>query len=97
MALVLQELDRRDPSFLERFIARKHGRRRRYVAQDRLELYPGRPDLAEDHYIELKPGWYAGTNYSRQAIERIIRLACDVASLSFDADLQIQLGRADAV
>jgi hypothetical protein len=97
MALVLQELDRRDPSFLERFIARKHGRRRRYVAQDRLELYPGRPDLAEDHYIELKPGWYVGTNYSRQAIERILRLACDVASLSFGADLQIQLGRADAV
>jgi predicted type IV restriction endonuclease len=97
MAQVLQELDRRDPFFLERFITRKHGRRRRYVAQHRLELYPGRPDLAEDHYVELKPGWYAGTNYSRQVIESIIRLACDVASLSFGSDLQIQLGRADAI
>jgi len=97
MTQLLQDLDRRDPSFLERFIARKHGRRRRYVAQDRLELYPSRPDLAADHYIELKPGWYMGTNYSRQGIERILRLACDVASLSFGADLQIQLGRADAV
>jgi predicted type IV restriction endonuclease len=97
LARVLQELDRRDPSFLQRFIARKHGRRRRYVAQDRLELYPSRPDLAADHYVELKPGWYAGTNYSRRAVESIIRLACDVASLSFGSDLQIQLGRVDAV
>lgn len=92
MIRVLQEFDRRDPTFLERFVSRKHGRKRRYVAIDRQDLYPGRPDLAEVHYAELKPGWYVGTNYSRQVIESIIRLACDVASLAFGSDVQVDLG-----
>ena len=92
MIRVLQEFDRRDPTFLERFVSRKHGRKRRYVSTDRLDLYPGRPDLAEVHYAELKPGWYAGTNYSRQVIESIILLACDVASVSFGSDIQMDLG-----
>lgn|SRR5574337_95297 len=92
MTRVLQEFDRRDASFLERFASRKHGRKRRYVATDRQDLYPGRPDLAEVHYAELKPGWYVGTNYSRQVIETIIRLACDVASVSLGSDIQVDLG-----
>ena len=92
MIRVLQEFDRRDGTFLERFVSRKHGRKRRYVATDRQDLYPGRPDLAEVHYAELKPGWYVGTNYSRQVIETTIRLACDVASVSFGSDIQVDLG-----
>jgi len=92
MIRVLQEFDRRDPTFLDRFVSRRHGRKRRYVSTNRLDLYPGRPDLAEVHYAELKPGWYAGTNYSRHVIESIIRLACDVASVSFGSDIQVDLG-----
>ena len=92
MVKILQEFDREDKFFLDRFSSRKHGRKRRYIARDRFELYPGRPDLANNYYDELKPGWYVGTNYSRQNIEDIIRMACDVASAGFGTDLQIELG-----
>jgi len=54
-------------------------------------LYPGRPDLVDNHHYELKPGWYVGTNYSRQNIADIIKMACDVASIGFGTDLQIEL------
>lgn len=50
-----------------------------------------RPDLADNHYYELKPGWYVGTNYSRQNIADIIRMACGVASVGFITDLIIKL------
>jgi len=46
----------RDPSFLERFAALpKHGRKRRYLARTREELYPGSPDLVGNAY-EVRPG-----------------------------------------
>lgn len=92
---VLQELLKRlaehDPSFLTRFIARKHGRRRRYVARDRTELYPGRPDLADLYAVEFVPGWWLGTNYSRRSISEIIDLACEVAGLVRN-QLELALG-----
>jgi hypothetical protein len=91
MVNILQEFDRMDTSFLDRFASRKHGRKRRFIARDRYELYPGRPDLADNHYYELKPGWYVGTNYSKQNIADIIRMACDVASIKFRTDLIIEL------
>ncbi len=92
MVKILQEFDRQDPSFLDRFASRKHGRKRRYIAKDRYELYPGRPDLAENHYFDLKSGWYVGTNYSKRRILHIIQIACDVASVDFGTDLQVELG-----
>lgn len=91
MVNILQEFDKQDPSFLDRFASRKHGRKRRYIARDRYELYPGRHDLADNHYYELKPGWYLGTNYSKHNIAEIIRMACDVASIGFGTDLKIDL------
>ncbi len=68
-----------DPQFLERFAARKHGKKRRYLARNRSELYPDRPDLVEIAAVELKPGWWMGTNYSRRDIQKIIDLAKEVA------------------
>jgi len=88
---VLRRLAKADQTFLERFTARKHGKKRRFVARDRAELYPGRPDLAE-YAVEFMPGWWMGTNYSKQAITEIIRLACEVAGVSFGTDLRIHLG-----
>ena len=90
---VLQALADRDPSFLERFAALpKHGRTRRYVGRSREELYPGRPDLARDHAIELRPGWWVGVNLSRPAIERVIEMACQVADLRYGIDVRVHLG-----
>ncbi len=82
---VLRRLARRDESFLRRFAARKHGRKRRYVAEERADLYPGRPDLVESHSVELVPGWWMGTNYSRRGIVEILELACEVAGLDLNS------------
>ena len=90
---VFEELAARDKSFLERFAARaRHGRTRRYVAREKSELYPGRPDLADEYSHQLQSGWWIGTNYHRQGITKIIQLASEVAGISFGTDLMINVG-----
>jgi len=69
-----------DAGFLEKFASRKHGKKRRYLAQDRKDLYPGRPDLAEAYSVEITPGWWLGTNYSRKNIDDILSLALEVVN-----------------
>lgn len=88
---VFEELSKLDLSFLQRFASRKHGRKRRYIARSREELYPGRPDLAE-HSKQLSSGWWVGTNYSKSNIKQIIQLACEVSGLQFGRDLTVNLG-----
>ena len=88
---VIKLLAKRDVNFLTRFAARKHGRSRRYIAQDRNELYPGRPDLSSLSE-EICTGWWVGTNYSKQNIRIILELACEVAGLTFGKNLIINLG-----
>jgi len=92
MIKLFQELDQRDGTFLERFAALpKHGKRRRFVARTREELYPGRQDLARDHAFELRPGWWIGTNYGVIQMNGIIEKACDVAGLRFGTDVKTRL------
>lgn len=79
MTKVFQLLANEDNAFLDRFASRKHGRKRRYIARDKRELYPDRPDLVDQHSIEFVPGWWLGTNYSRLNIHDIIKLALEVA------------------
>ena len=90
---VFAALADRDPMFLERFATLpKHGRTRRYLARSRDELYPGRPDLVRDFSYEVRPGWWLGINLSRNAIERIVKMACEVAGLTYGGDLKVNLG-----
>lgn len=90
---ILRQLDDRDPSFLERFAALpQHGRTRRYVARTREDLFPDRPDLALEHARQLRPGWWVGSNLSRQGVERVIRMACEVAGFRYGVDLRAHLG-----
>ena len=79
MTTIFQLLAKEDSGFLDRFASRKHGKKRRYLARDKRELYPGRPDLSEQHSVEVMPGWWLGTNYSRRNIQEIIDLALEVA------------------
>ena len=79
MTKLFQLLFQEDNGFLDRFASRKHGRKRRYLAREKFELYPGRPDLSEQHSIEVVPGWWLGTNYSHRNIQDIINLAIEVA------------------
>jgi len=79
MTTLFELLAKEDDTFLERFASRKHGRKRRYLAKDKYELYPGRPDLAKENSVEVVSGWWLGTNYSRKNIQDIINLALEVA------------------
>lgn len=89
-----QELDRRDPGFFERFSALpRHGTRRRYLSRRRSDLYPGRDDLAEQHSVEIRSGWWLGINVSLSQIERIIIMASEVAGLQFNNEVLLQLPR----
>ena len=88
MIKVLGEFYRRDPSFLERFPALpRHGRRRRYISRNKMELYPGRPDLCEEYSEQHFGGWWVGTNYSCSTLAKIIRTACEVAGFRFGSDV----------
>lgn len=79
---VIREFAKHDNKFLEKFNALpKHGRTRRFIARTKEELYPGRPDLANECSDEIIPGWYLGTNVGRQQAEKIIHLACEVSGL----------------
>ena len=62
-----------DPEFLDRFAARKHGRKRRWIARSKSELYPGRPDL-EEYSVKLGQDWWMGTNYGIARIEEMVKL-----------------------
>lgn len=91
MTRVFQLLAAKDSGFLERFASRKHGRKRRYLARDQRDLYPGRPDLAKEHSVEIAPGWWMGTNYSRRDIQKIIDLACEVAGPELRRSIQARI------
>lgn len=91
MEKVFKLLASADPQFLDRFAARKHGRKRRYIARDKSELYPGRPDLAQDCSLEIAPGWWMGTNYSRSNIQQILDLALEVADPRYRSSLKINV------
>jgi hypothetical protein len=94
MYSVLYELAERDQTFLPRFESLpKHGRTRRYVARNRIDLNPSRPDLAmsDEYSHEFSPGWYVNINLSKRTIERVIQLACQVADIKFGYDLKIKL------
>lgn len=88
---VFQVLAEADSGFLESFASRKHGKKRRYLARDKYELYPGRPDLADQYSVEVVPGWWLGTNYSRQNIQEIIVLALEVAGPQASAAMQFNM------
>jgi predicted type IV restriction endonuclease len=90
---VFLKLNEQDPTFLERFASLpRHGRTRRYLAKNPNELYPNRPDLVQHHSIEFKNGWWLGVNVSKNTIEKIIKMACEVAKIEYGTEFTINLG-----
>lgn len=88
----IEALAASDSAFLERFASLpKHGRSRRYISRNRQELYPERPDLAEEFSYQLPDGYWLGINVSHKAVERILSMACDVAGLRYGVDLRVNL------
>jgi predicted type IV restriction endonuclease len=92
MVKVFRAFAERDPNFLERFAALpKHGRKRRYLARTKEELYPGSEHLIDNAY-EVQPGWWVDTHASRAGIETRIKMACEVAGAKYGKDLVVNLG-----
>jgi len=94
MLHILNLLADNDPTFLDRYASlQKHGRTRRYLAKNREELNPSRPDLAfsDEYSRELRPGWWVDVNLSKQSIEKVVKMACQVASIKFGKDLKLYL------
>lgn len=91
MVIVLRELAKEDPTFLERCACHPdaQGRKRRYIARTPEELYPGRADLHELREV-LPGGWFVATNLNNATKKSIIRLAADVAGLSFGKDIVVE-------
>lgn len=92
MVIVLRELAQTDSSFLERCSQHPdaQGRKRRYIARTPEELYPDREDLREMRE-ELPDGWMVATNLNNVLKKTIIRLAAEVAGLSFGKDIIVDL------
>ena len=88
MVIVLRELAKTDATFLERCSQHPdaQGRKRRYIARTPEELYPDREDL-RDMREQLPNGWLVATNLNNVLKKTIIRLATEVAGLSFGKDV----------
>jgi hypothetical protein len=96
MVIVLRELAKDDPSFLERCSQHPdaQGRKRRYIARTPEELYPDREDLREMRE-SLPGGWMVATNLNNVLKRTIIRLAAEVAGLTFGKDVIVEFGRTE--
>lgn len=91
MTTLFEQLAERDVTFLERFASRKHGRKRRYLARNKYELYPERSDLAEKNAVEVAPGWWLGTNYSKRNMQQIIDLAIEVSDSKIKRTIRVSV------
>lgn len=91
MVIVLRELAKDDPTFLERCSQHPdaQGRKRRYIARTPEELYPDREDL-RDNREALPDGWLVATNLNNVLKKTIIRLATEVAGLTFGKDVVVE-------
>lgn len=91
MVIVLCELAKGDPSFLERCSQHPdaQGRKRRYIARTPEELYPDREDL-RDMREALPGGWLVATNLNNLLKKTIIKLAAEVAGLTFGKDVIVE-------
>jgi hypothetical protein len=91
MVMVLRELAKTDPSFLERCSQHPdaQGRKRRYIARTPEELYPDREDL-RDLREALPGGWLVATNLNNVLKKTIIKLAAEVAGLRFGSDVIVE-------
>ena len=91
LTIVLRELAKSDPTFLER-CSRHHafsGKKRRYIARHLHDLYPGREDFESQHE-ELPGGWLVGTHSNNSQKMALVRAAAEVAGLTLDEDLIVE-------
>lgn len=91
LVVVLRELAKRDPAFLEHCYENSEfrGPKRRYISRRIEDLYPGRPDFQERNVEPLPNGWLLGTQLTNPTKEVLIQAAVKVASLELGRDIEI--------
>lgn len=87
---MLKELAVADDSFLERCSQHPNaqGRKRRYIARNVEELYPDRPDL-RDCCEKIDENWLVGTNINNDKKKALLRMAAEVAGLTYGKDIVV--------
>ena len=88
LADILKEFHLRDAEFMSRFASKTVGRTRQLVAENPNDLYQ-KIHLKDDHSLDLKNGWWLGTNLSRTSIHNYIKTACEVAGVNFGVQLTL--------
>ncbi|HUB49160.1 MAG TPA: hypothetical protein VMB73_29665, partial [Acetobacteraceae bacterium] len=85
----LRALAQANPQFLRKFSAYCESQAgdngRMWVSENRDRLYPGNAKLTMSQSREVpgNPGWWFGTNYSREKKREIIKAACRIGGVSF--------------
>ena len=90
LVAVFDKLASLDPDFCRRYSEQHRGKVRRYVAESRGLLYPGRPEPAGGAH-RLPGGWWLATHCSNPGKLQRIRQACEVAGLQFGRDLIVHI------
>ena len=89
---VFEALAERDPTFIEKFVARpRHGTKRRYLAVDPKGLHPADPRRARENAYthQLKSGYWLLLQVDHYARVNMIKLACEVTEIGYGTDLRI--------
>ena len=91
---IIKYLGKRDSNFLDSFEEIAHGKKRKYIARSKKELYPGRPDFynSSEKSKEFLPGWWIGLNMSGQSMDRVIKLALNHAGIVRGGEIDYSLG-----
>lgn len=86
----LKEISKVSVNFFSKYAAfPKHGKKRRFIANNKYDLYPGRKDLAEKASYEIEPGWWVGINIGQQQAIKIVHLGCEIAKLKINKDFKV--------
>lgn len=89
LAGVFRALGERDPEFLDRFASVPHGKKRRYLAKTREELFPGHPELYSQAR-EVGGDYLVGTHSSTARKRRMIEWAAEVAGVTLGQELRVR-------
>jgi predicted type IV restriction endonuclease len=90
---IMRDLASVDSTFLERFEKhpKNHKQSRRYLARTPEELFNNPEERIPSNYASLQTGWYIMLKLGYKGMDSIIRLACEIANVSYDRDLVVRL------
>lgn len=87
---IFRELARRDSTFCERYADRFAGKKQRYLARRREDLFPNSSNWEEMDATALVPGWWINTHMSSVQKESRVREACEIAGIGFGEELIVR-------